>query len=1187
MAFLDMRSKLSRRSGKRSEPLAAPQGNWRGVNYIDDIYTMPAHQIPFAQNVDMGNPIGSITKVAGYESLITSLGSGGIRGLHAWEHSTGDKIIAAWSNYLYLLSGTSGSIAKTSQADWQAGAGVNIDTTTSAGAVVAAKTGTSFSEVDTLTADFNGTHSSTEAAADKVTLTTGTDSSVKLLLHCNGNDASTTFTDEAGKTVTAVVNAQIDTAQKKFGTASGLFDGSGDYLSVPDSADWAYGTGDFTLDMFVRFAALPAASAYMGFVGQYADSDSAWSNFYVYNNAGTYELKYSDGSVLSISNTITLATATWYHIALVRSGTSWYMFKDGTQIGATATDADTTANVAGALTIGCVSIGGSARYFNGHIDEVRISKGLARWTANFTPPVSEYNITGYNTTGTYTHGAQNVSGAAITTGATIAFNATTPANTAVVIETRQSVDGGANYGGWTARLTGATVVPSGTDLSLYRLQWRATLTTTDTAATPSLDDVTLAAATGYHTLATWVSPVLNMANTPLAATLAWTDTEPATTLVVWYVRGSSNGVAFGDWQEITATGGAIPLLQYCQVKFILTGTITATATVSDFLISYSNAYTQANLLDIAPLGRTDNKLTGNKVRWQDYDNRCYAADGLRPFVLYVDAATAVTGAAQDGGGNSICLAAGASAVNDFYNNAFITITGGTGIGQTRFVSDYNGANKWLTVSINWVIAPAATSTYSISSAVKVRKAGVDAPTVAPTLADSGVAGTPNGAYLAKYTFVNEDGFESNPSAASASQSVASKQITWTVPVDASTGNTTASRKLYRTKAGGAVYYYIATIANNTGTAYTDNIADASLTVLMLDNLNVPPATCSIVYSFLTYMFYVSGDELWFSKAGLPENVPNIMGDMQVNICPSTILDVKSNPMALIPQGENFINPITTNSGFIFDSDPTIDTTTMRQIDKNGCLSAEASDICIDPNLRSILVFPTNTGVRSLLPGLQEESIESVPMSRVIQPYFDRTVNRVNMAAIFHNSYYIISMEYHDPTALTNEYITFAYDFRTGEWYGPWEYGMACYAISNNVLYGGDMSVGKIYQMNTGSSFGGSNINMIADLPMLAPAGENRTYKYNKFMMMLSSDSVTTSTTVKPKVDEREATVTIGTLTDTFAGDTRPGHNNIRTRKYRIPLARGSTLSYRIADDSANPFSLQKMITEVEPLPLRK
>ena len=79
-----------------------------------------------------------------------------------------------------------------------------------------------------------------------------------LLLHCDGTDGATTFTDssDTSHTVTANGNAQIDTDQSKFGGASGLFDGTGDYLSIPDSADWDFGTGDWTIDFLIRFNAI-------------------------------------------------------------------------------------------------------------------------------------------------------------------------------------------------------------------------------------------------------------------------------------------------------------------------------------------------------------------------------------------------------------------------------------------------------------------------------------------------------------------------------------------------------------------------------------------------------------------------------------------------------------------------------------------------------------------------------------------------------------------------------------------------------------------------------------------------------------------------------------------------------------------------------------------------------------------
>jgi hypothetical protein len=75
--------------------------------------------------------------------------------------------------------------------------------------------------------------------------------SVVALLHFNGNDAGVVFTDVIGHTFTASGQAQTDTAEKKFGVSSGLFDGT-DYISSANSADWDFGTGDFTIEGWIR-----------------------------------------------------------------------------------------------------------------------------------------------------------------------------------------------------------------------------------------------------------------------------------------------------------------------------------------------------------------------------------------------------------------------------------------------------------------------------------------------------------------------------------------------------------------------------------------------------------------------------------------------------------------------------------------------------------------------------------------------------------------------------------------------------------------------------------------------------------------------------------------------------------------------------------------------------------------------
>jgi hypothetical protein len=93
----------------------------------------------------------------------------------------------------------------------------------------------------------------TDAIFDGVTFIEsigGIDSYTKLMLHCNGADMSTTFTDDSfsARTVTANDNAQINTAQYKFGLASGIFDGSGDFLSIVNSSDFNFNSNDFTID---------------------------------------------------------------------------------------------------------------------------------------------------------------------------------------------------------------------------------------------------------------------------------------------------------------------------------------------------------------------------------------------------------------------------------------------------------------------------------------------------------------------------------------------------------------------------------------------------------------------------------------------------------------------------------------------------------------------------------------------------------------------------------------------------------------------------------------------------------------------------------------------------------------------------------------------------------------------------
>lgn len=221
----------------------------------------------------------------------------------------------------------------------------------------------------------------------------GNDFYTKLLLHCDGADGSTKFLDSSlsNHTVTAIGDAQIDTAQKKFGAGSALFDGAGDYLSISDSNNWYMGTGEFTIDMWVRFNDI---TAIMGLFQQYVDNQNYVKCHWDQTQTKLY-FKIEDNNVTTVSMNAdwTPVVNTWYFVEIVRgwaeNANGWSMSINGISV-ATVTDVDPWPDLASSIEIGNSTIAGSDYEFNGWIDEVRVSKGIARHTANFTPPNRPY-----------------------------------------------------------------------------------------------------------------------------------------------------------------------------------------------------------------------------------------------------------------------------------------------------------------------------------------------------------------------------------------------------------------------------------------------------------------------------------------------------------------------------------------------------------------------------------------------------------------------------------------------------------------------------------------------------------------------------------------------------------------------------------------------------------------------------
>ena len=206
-----------------------------------------------------------------------------------------------------------------------------------------------------------------------------------LLLHFDGD-----FTDSSpnGLTVTAEGDATTSAAQSKWGGASGFFDGSGDYLAIPAHPSLNIGSGDFTIEMWaylveqsnVRPALLGNASSYPGGGNEFALLwDSSYGNDSIFIESGLGN--YASSAV---------AKNAWHHIALTRSGETVRLFVDGVQ------EASETSSVSldlaydgGEMLIGRHWDGTDSDYQE-FIDEIRITKGVARYTAAFTPPTAAF-----------------------------------------------------------------------------------------------------------------------------------------------------------------------------------------------------------------------------------------------------------------------------------------------------------------------------------------------------------------------------------------------------------------------------------------------------------------------------------------------------------------------------------------------------------------------------------------------------------------------------------------------------------------------------------------------------------------------------------------------------------------------------------------------------------------------------
>lgn len=198
------------------------------------------------------------------------------------------------------------------------------------------------------------------------------------LLHLDGANGSTFFPDIYGHSFTGTGSAALSTAQKKFGTASLFLNGTTQYIESAYSSDWDM-PGDFTAEMWFYANTLANSPVLI----------DRWSTYGWQLVLGTRAyalLQNSGGSIYilpPVGTTPDITTGEWHHIALTRSGTTVRLFIDGGLYASGTFTGALPAVGTQQMYIGCQN--GALSFFSGYIDEIRLTKGLARYVSDFIP----------------------------------------------------------------------------------------------------------------------------------------------------------------------------------------------------------------------------------------------------------------------------------------------------------------------------------------------------------------------------------------------------------------------------------------------------------------------------------------------------------------------------------------------------------------------------------------------------------------------------------------------------------------------------------------------------------------------------------------------------------------------------------------------------------------------------------
>lgn len=493
----------------------------------------------------------------------------------------------------------------------------------------------------------------------------------------------------------------------------------------------------------------------------------------------------------------------------------------------------------------------------------------------------------------------------------------------------------------------------------------------------------------------------------------------------------------------------------------------------------------------------------------------------------------------------------------------------------------------------------------VYNGTEVRNVGLDKPTtdmaqgapVSPT--NSNVLG-PNGTYYAYYTFVNNDGVESPMSGAVSATTATYQNITWTVPVGP-TG--TKSRRIYRNTNAGATIYLLDEIANNTATTYTDSTNDTILMSHMTfedDNQTPPNSNNILVHNDI--MFYVASEEqrqLWYSKPGRPENVPNKTAKRFYLYMPAPITGICSQATKLFISGYGFTKFV---AGTVFHSNPEISDITVRDLGRSGTLSQESlCTLTSAKGQQSIALCIETKRIFSVTPTFVEDIFVLPPISTEFDPLLRDSMSDVTVFSYRDNLFVAFS----PANPQYPERVTGIYNLTLKTWQGITDVNASFYTATPWRLYAilADGNVARmlteedvfiwgkrwgLYWGNTPTTIGDAVVEFNLDTGYRFSTSSSRSW-FRYIQLVLSGDSIPTSTTVTVVVDGVEQTISLGSkdtwnLPEAYGGSLGFGRqNSIISPMYPIDLPPGKFVGVRVTDISSNPLTIYGIVVIAEPV----